>query len=93
MPLPRFELQSDTCNAAEAVRGALGFTAGNASALDFGAASGGECGALAAASPRFPRKPHAGNCAENSFSEETGNPFLLNNELIGSMMQYHVIFC
>lgn len=44
-------------------------------------------------SPRFPRKPHAGNCAENSFSEETGNPFLLNNELIGSMMQYHVIFC
>ena len=29
----------------------------------------------------------------NLFSEETGNPFLLNNELIGSMMQYHVIFC
>ena len=54
MPLPRFELQSDTCNAAEAVRGALGFTAGNASALDFGAASGGECGALAAALAALP---------------------------------------
>ena len=54
MPLPRFELQTDTCNAAEAVRGALGFTAGNASALDFGAAPGGECGALAAALAALP---------------------------------------
>ena len=37
-----------------AVRGALGFTAGNASALDFGAAPGGECGALAAALAALP---------------------------------------
>ncbi len=44
-----FKLQSDGCNAAEAVLSALGADAGNASVLDFGAARNGDCGALAAA--------------------------------------------
>jgi hypothetical protein len=44
-----FKLQSNSCNAAESVLSALGTNLDNASALDFGAAPNGDCGALAAA--------------------------------------------
>ena len=54
MSLPQFELKSNSCNAAETILAALGFTAENASSLDFGAAPGGECGALVAALAELP---------------------------------------
>lgn len=54
MPQPRFEFQSNICNAAEIVLNALHSAAGNASALDSDAAAGSECSALAAALAALP---------------------------------------